>query len=307
LRIQTKPWLIFLLIALVTLLSFYGLDRYQHRFVRSDRDLLHLLPGGDATFFYAQVDALRRAGLLNVVAGSKKAEDPEYQTFVRATGFDYSRDVDAIAGSARQEDVLLAAKGRFDWSRIRAYVRAHGGQCAGDRCQLPANKPGNWVDLVRIQPNVMGVGLGKQNTLAGLIHPGQDGIDEYISSDPVWVKLAPRLLKNPAELPVALRIFAISMESAETVVIALAPPHRDSSDAFEIKLSAQCPVAATAETVRSQLEIDTKMLKLELAHEHEQPNPADLTGLMTSGRFSTNGKEVGGEWPVSKELVKALQ
>ena len=291
----------------MTLLFVYGLDRYQHRFVRTDRDLLHLLPGGDATFFYAHVDALRRAGLLNVVAGSKKAEDTEYQAFVRATGFDYTKDVDAIAGSAGQDDVLLAAKGRFDWSRIRTYVRTHGGECAGDTCQMPANMPGSWVDLVRIQPNVVGIGFGKQNTLAGLIHPGRDAIDEYISSDPVWVRLAPNLLKNPAELPVALRIFAISMESADAVVIALAPPRRDSSDAFEIKLTAQCPVAATAETIRSQLEIDTKMLKLELAHEHQQPNPADLTGLMTSGHFVTSGKEVEGEWPVSKELVKALQ
>lgn len=306
-RIRTRPWLIFPLIAAATLLFLYGLDRYQHRFVRTDRDLLHLLPGGDATVFYAQMDALRRAGLVNVVAGSKKAEEPEYQGFVRATGFDYTKDVDAIAGSAREDDVLLAAKGRFDWSRIRAYVRAHGGECAGDQCQMAANKPGSWVGLVRIQPNVVGIAVGKENTLAGLIHPGQEAIDEYISSDPAWVKLAPRLLKNPAELPVALRIFAISMESANAVVIALAPPHTDSSDAFEIKLTAQCRVAATAETIRSQLEIDTKMLKLELAHEHQQPNPADLTGLMTSGRFGSNGKEVGGEWPVRKELVKALQ
>jgi hypothetical protein len=49
------------------------------------------------------------------------------------------------------------------------------------------------------------------------------------------------------------------------------------------------------------------MLKLELAHEHAQPNPADLTGLLTSGRFETKGSDVTGGWPVRKELLKTLQ
>jgi hypothetical protein len=74
-----------------------------------------------------------------------------------------------------------------------------------------------------------------------------------------------------------------------------------------IDLSAQCSSAVAADTVRKQLEIETKMLKLELAHEHAQPNPADLTGLLTSGTFDVSGREVRGEWPVKKELLNALQ
>jgi hypothetical protein len=49
------------------------------------------------------------------------------------------------------------------------------------------------------------------------------------------------------------------------------------------------------------------MLKLQLAQEHQQPNPADLTGLLTSGSFGAEGKQVSGEWRVSKDLLKTLQ
>ena len=286
---------------------FFGLDRYQHRFVRSDQDLIHLLPGGDATVFYAQVDLLRRAGMLNLLAGAKTSQDREYQAFVEATGFNYAKDVDAIAGSAAHDNLFLVVKGRFAWNRMRAYVEGHNGHCSGHTCRFPGSEPGTWISLVRVQSTVLGMARGKSKDLVSSIHPNQQPIPEPYPTEPVWVRLAPSLLKNPAQLPVALRIFAISMESADAVVVALAPVQPGSQDAFEIKLVAECPVPATADTIRTQLELETKTLKLELAHEHQEPNPADLTGLLTSGKFQTNGKEVTGEWPVSKQLVKTLQ
>jgi hypothetical protein len=49
------------------------------------------------------------------------------------------------------------------------------------------------------------------------------------------------------------------------------------------------------------------MLQLELARENQQPNPADLTGLLTSGTFQSGNNHVFGTWPVRKELLKALE
>ena len=88
----------------------FALDRWQPRAVRSDRDLLYLLPGGDATVFFARVDVLRSAGLMSLVAGSKPTEDADYRAFVRATDFDYAKDVDAVAGSSVADGLLLAVK-----------------------------------------------------------------------------------------------------------------------------------------------------------------------------------------------------
>jgi hypothetical protein len=282
-------------------------DRFQHRFVHSGQDLIHLLPGGDATIFYAQVDTLRRTGMLTLLAGTKAPQDADYRSFVHATHFEYSKDIDAIAGWATGDRILLAMQGRFDWFRMRRYVQQQGGICTADACQLRGSKSGYWIGLARIQPDVIGIALGKKEPLSNAIHPGQHAVADPLPQEPVWVKLAPGLLKNPATLPLAVRIFAISMQSADSVVIALAAAPAGSSDAFEIKLTAQCPSAATADTIRNQLEIETKMLKLELTHEHQQASPADLTGLLTAGRFDMNGKEVRGEWPVRKELLKTLQ
>jgi hypothetical protein len=307
LRLRTKPWLVFALLAAGTLIFLYAIDRYQHRFVRSGPDLLRLLPGDDASVFYAQMQMLRSSGMLALLAGSKTRQEAEYRSFVRATHFDYSKDVDVIAGSVKDDGVRIAIKGRFDWARIRDYVRQQGGSCAADSCHLASGKGETWIGIVRIQPDVLGIALGRSKSLSAAIHPGQQAMAPPLPAEPVWMKAAPGLLHNPAEMPVALRIFAISVQPANLVVVALGAPPPGSPDAFEIKLYAQCPLPTTADTIKSQLQIETKMLKLELAHEHEQPNPADLTGLLTSGTFETNGKEITGEWPVRKELLKTLQ
>jgi hypothetical protein len=271
---------------------FFAIDQYRHRFVRSDEDLLKLLPGGDATVLYARVDILRKAGFLNLIS-TNRAGDPDYQAFLRETRFDYRRDIDAIAGSIRETGTLLAVKGSFDWNRIAAYTRDHGGQ--------------KGFTLIRIQPDVIGVAIGAGTSLAAEVHPGQNAMPQPLPAEPVWVKLAPHLLKNPSALPVALRIFLISLQSAKSVLVSLAPAPSGSSDAFEIKLDGECESAVAADTAKKQLQIDTTMLKIELAREHQQPNPADLTGLLTAGTFDTSGKEVRGVWPVRKELLAALQ
>jgi hypothetical protein len=307
LRLQRNPWVILALIASGTLICLYSIDRFQHRFVRSDEDLVRLLPSADATVFYAKIETLRHAGTLNLLNPAKAPQDAEYQSFVRATHFDYAKDLDAIAGSAKDDSVVLALKGRFDWLRIRSYVRQQGGACTGESCSFSNDKPRNYVSITRIQPDVMGIRLEKSKAVNAMLRSDREASTLPLPSEPVWIKLAPSLLKNPATLPLALKIFAISVQPADSVVIALGPPPPASPAAFEIRLVGQCRSAATADTIKSQLEIETKMLKLELAHERQQPNPADLTGLLTSGSFATNGNEINGKWLVRKELLKTLQ
>jgi hypothetical protein len=80
-----------------------------------------------------------------------------------------------------------------------------------------------------------------------------------------------------------------------------------SSEAFTIRLNAEFPNEPSADTTKKQLDIQTRMLKLELAREHQQPNSADLTGLFTAGTFHVADKRVVGDWPVRKELLEALE
>jgi hypothetical protein len=94
-----------------------------------------LLPGGDA-FLYLNLGAARRANLgKNLPAVS---HDPEYEAFIRETGFQFERDLDEVAiamhypgswpgggtgGSApdvRSSEVLV---GKFHGEQLTAYLR----------------------------------------------------------------------------------------------------------------------------------------------------------------------------------------
>ncbi len=304
---RLKPWVFLALLAAVIALILFGVDRYRHRFVRSNEDMLGLLPEGDTTTFFADVATLRRGGMLRLLTGSKRVEDQDYRKFVRETQFDYTKNIDEIAGVADGNQTFFIVRGHFDWRRLREYAVAHHGACAGSFCKIPTSKSGRWASFVPIQPDVMALAVSGDPSAAETLRARGRQVSEPMPSQPVWVKASHALLKNPLALPLPLRILAISLESADRVVLSLGPAGENSQAAFTLELTAPCPSRATAETIRSQLEIQTNTLKRVLAREHQEPNPADLTGLLTAGSFRTEGKTVTGTWPVRKELLKELE
>ncbi len=306
-RLSQKPWAFLALLAIATAALLFSISYYQHRFVRSDADMLKFLPRGDVSIFFANVDALRRAGMLSFLSGSKSTTDTEYQDFMTQTRFDYTQDLDAIAGAADGKQVLLVLRGRFDWSRLRHYASVHGGGCVKAVCEMPTSKPDRWTSFLSIQPDVMGLALSSDRSAVETLRAQRHQSVERLPAQPVWVQVAPSVLKNPVSLPVPLRIFAISLQSADSVVLSLAPAAENSAAAFNLRLEAQCPNPSTADTIRAQMDIQTKMLKLELARERQQASPADLTGLLTSGTFQVIKKQMIGTWPVRKELLSTLE
>ncbi len=300
-------WFAVALIAAVAVVLF-AIHSYRHRFVRDHRDILGLLPGGDVTTFFADVSALRTAGMLELLSGSKPAADADYKQFVRETHFDYTKDLEAIAGTATSDHIFFIVRGHFDWSKLQQYAAAHGGSCRHDTCRVPASKPGRWASFLPIQPDVMAVALSQDDTAAEQLRPQhRQAAEPMPSAQPVWLKISHSLLTQPLSLPLALRIFALSLQSADPVIFSLGRAPQYSQMVFNVELEAQCPSPATAEVTRNQLEIQTKMLNLELAREHARPNSADLTGLLTAGAFQVVGSRVVGTWPVRKELLNALQ
>lgn len=307
-RIQSKPLLIIAAVIAAAAVILFTIHSYRHRFVREDRDILGLLPGGDVTTFFADLSALRSAGMLDLLAGSTPAGDAEYKRFVRETQFDYTKDLDAVAGAATSEQTLLVARGHFDWEKLRQYATAHGGNCRKDVCRLPSSTPGRWTSFLPIQPDVLAIGLSADETAAEQVRPDHPLASEPIpSTQPIWMKMAHSVLQKPLSLPAALRIFAVSLQSADPVILSIGRAPEHTQAIFEVQLDAQCANAGMAEATRNQLEIQTKMLNLELTREHVQPNAADLTGLLTAGAFQVVGNRVVGSWPVRKELLRTLQ
>lgn len=278
-----------------------AVDYYRHRFVRSDADLFRFLPQRDATLFYVNVDALRRAGVLEMLAGTRPVQETAYRDFVRQTGFDYARDLEAVAGASTGNATFSLIRGHFDWDKLRAYS----GNCRAHVCRMPSSQSDRWISFIEIQPDVMGLAISPDPRNARFLRT-RHSQPLALPEAPVWMRLSQSLLTDPGSLPLAFRLFAISLESANPVILSLAP-NRPGDAPFQLTLDAQCQNPAAADTIRNQLELDTKMLRLGLLRQHVQPSPSDLTGLLTAGSFQVLGSRVLGAWPIRKQLLNALQ
>jgi hypothetical protein len=171
---------------------------------------------------------------------------------------------------------------------------------------MPASSSGRAVSMISIQPEVAGVAVGSDDRTAVLLQYPRNGDAIPPTNAPLWVQPSHGLLKNPTELPVAVRIFAISLESADSLMLELRPSSAGQT-AFTIRFDAAFQNKPMAETARTQLTLNTNMLKLELAREHKQADPADLAWLLTSGAFQVTDRRLVGTWTVTKELLRALQ
>ena len=167
--------------------------------------VLNELPSNAPGVAYIDVAALRKlqgsplAAVLGL-AGASPESDPDYTHFVRATGFDYTRDLDKAtiafwpSGNMAQANVIdravTLAEGRFDPPKIRAYALRTGHEIArGSESvyEVPGDPP---VAIEFLSPNRLVLASGKNP--AGLLGP-------YASSrrDPATQALIDRVSGAP--------------------------------------------------------------------------------------------------------------
>ncbi len=286
--------------------ALYGVNAYRHRFVRSNADLVKLLPPGDLTVFFADLSAMRQAGVLRLLAGVRPAGEQEYGQFVSETQFDFARDLSAMAGAVDGDRLYFVGRGHFDWDKLQAYAVKHGGTCRDDSCRQPGSTPGKWADFVRVQPDVIALAVSGDRTAADLLRPPGRRLQAEIPAAPLWVTLSHALRVNPSALPAPLQMFAIDVQSASELVLAVEPV-QSATDAFEIRLHGEFENAAAADTARVQLEMQTRALKAVLLKDDPKADAASLTALITGGWFHSAGTQLTGGWPVRKELLAVLQ
>jgi hypothetical protein len=111
------------------------LDAYRrwHDSSAGTRDaMLSAMPSNASSVLFADVQELRRspfaAELYNWIP--KSQVDADYAQFLRATGFDYERDLDRVAIGVIKEGqgskLFAIAEGRFDRRKIEAYASQSG-------------------------------------------------------------------------------------------------------------------------------------------------------------------------------------
>ena len=126
-RFFLKPWQLAAIVILICA-GMVGLIRW--RIVSRSMDpagMIQCLPQEQATHLYIDVDALRRAGIVDLLAGPKTAEEPDYRKFVDLTGFDYRTDLDAVGAAFWHSGAYFVVRGRFAWKQLAEYAPRRAG------------------------------------------------------------------------------------------------------------------------------------------------------------------------------------
>jgi hypothetical protein len=300
---KKRAALLIIMIASLCGLAVWGVARFRYHQLRTTAEWLQRLPTQDAAVFYVDFAALRKGGVLEMLAGSKVAEEPEYKVFVMKTEFDYTRDLDAVLACFTPRAKYLVVRGRFDWNSLEAYAREQGGTCRDALCRMSGSTPDRKISFFPLRPDLMGLAVSPDDSAAiDLESTATRRRALELPDAPVWVSIPRALLKSGSDLPAGTRMFAHTMEDADDVSIAMAP----SGNRFEARLNAQCRSAQQAAALAAQLTAITGMLREMIAREHQTPNARDLSGVLTSGTFNQVGTHVTGSWPLEKGFVEGL-
>lgn len=279
-------------------LALWGVMRYRARRVDSPRDMVARVPTRDAVLTYIDFAALRKAGLLDLLARSGVAQEAEYRDFVAGTGFDYARDLDSVLVSFAPTGKYFIVKGRFDWDKLRAYALRQKGACGEPVCRMSGSTAERNISFYRLDSQTMALAVSRDDSAALRITRESAGGDSGIpvSGDPLWLYVPGHVLKTAESLPEGTHMFARSMQNAEDIVLALGPQ----AQAFAVKLDLRCRSDREAAAIAESLGQATGKLRDLIARENQQPNPRDLSGVLASGAFRSEGPRVVGRWTIER-------
>lgn len=259
------------------------------------------LPRRDALVVSIDFQALRRAGILQLLEGSKIGQDPEYRSFVEASRFDYTRDLDTALAAFTPSGRFLLLTGRFDWKGLDSYVRSQGGACAGSFCRMVGSAPERRISFFPLQSNLMALAVSQDDSAALRLSAPAAAAPETPDA-PIWLSIPASVLKSGDGLPAGAREFAGAMGQAESVTLAFAPEGARLAARLEIR----CRTAGDAAGMAAQLTRTTSLLRDAMARENRQPNAADLSGVLAGGSFRMEGARVLGYWPIEKAFVESI-
>jgi hypothetical protein len=265
--------------------------------------MLARLPAQNGVVLWVDADVLRRGGFLKLAAQSKVTEEPEYQAFVRSTGFDYKSDLDAAAVSFHPDGDFFVVRGKFDWGKLRAYAKSQGGSCYQDLCRLTGSSPNRNISFLPLASNLMALAVSSDAMAAARLKvPAREVSGIQPPSEPVWLSVPAATLRKVTSLPGSTGLFAKAMENSDRLVLSLGPDR----ERYEVRLEVTCRGAQEATALSTELERITSLLREAVTREKRQPDPNDLSGVLTAGVFQHNGRQVMGRWPLAPGFLEAL-
>jgi hypothetical protein len=265
--------------------------------------LLSRLPGKDSVILSIDFAALRRAGLVDLLASSQTPEEPEYKQFVAKTDFDYKQDLDLALASFGPTGKYFLLRGRFHWGSLTSYAKSSSGGCNNTFCEMPGSTPERRISFFPLRPAIMALAVSRNPDAADSLQaPASDARPLEPSTDPIWISIPGSVLRQEQNLPTGTKIFAQSLAGADAVMLSLGPKDQD----FQVHLTARCRTEQDAGSLHVELERATRLLVSMLERENNKPNPRDLSGTLVSGTFRRDGVRVYGQWPIAHELISDL-
>jgi hypothetical protein len=299
---RKRAWLLLLLVALVS-----GGAVYTAVWLRSKpigvAAQLKRMPERDAAVFYLDFAALRAAGVLRLLDASQVAEDADYRRFAQKINLDWRQDLDSAMIALAPSGKYMLVRGRFDWKSLRSFARSSHGECNAGGCRLPGSTRERHISFVPLQSSLMALAVSSDDDWAvHRIEKAGSGPDPVVPDAPFWMRIPGSVLRSNGDLPSGTRMFAHSVEQADTVTLMLVP----ASERLEARLDVACRTEKDAADMAADLTRVTTMLREMIEREHQKPNPSDLSGVLTSGTFHSDGKRVLGSWPIEHSFLETL-
>jgi hypothetical protein len=280
---------------------FLGWNAWRNSASLTDAELLKRLPTGDAVVLSINFDQLRHSGMFSELVGSKVMEEPEYQAFVRDSGFDYKRDLDGVMASFTTGGNFFVVRGRFDWNRLHAYAVQSGGGCYNDLCQMPGSLPERRISFIRIGRGVMGLAVSTSDSAASKLLQESAQRPIRVPDQPVWLSMpGSALARTTKSMPVG-GLLSSAVTSVDEMKLTLGAQGNN----FAARMEAQCRTPQDAANLTGQLKTVTSVLKGAIERT-KKPDAKDLAGILTAGEFRQADRVVYGEWILQKSFLDNL-
>jgi hypothetical protein len=258
------------------------------------------LPASGSVIVYVDFEQLRRGRILDLLDAGKTVEDDEYRKFARTTRLDWRKDLDSAMVAFAPSGKYMLVRGRFDWKSLQAYVRETGGDCEGEVCRMVGSVPERRISFFPMQSGVMALAVSTDDLAAKRMIGETPGPEPQLPSAPVWMRIPGSVLKYADGLPSGTRMFARTVGEAEFVTLMIGAE----GDRLAASLDVVCHDERDAAAMAVELNKATAMLKDLIEREHQKPNPADFSGVLTSGTFTNQGRRVVGHWPIERSFIE---
>jgi hypothetical protein len=276
---------------------------------RQPAALLARLPTRDSLVLRIDFATLRRAGILDRLAGSAARQEKEYTDFVRDTGFAYQRDLDSAWVSFHPDGFFALALGQFDWKRLEEYATANGGGCFQGLCRMPGSEPSRRISYLLVQRGLLALAVSSDDFGATrMAEPARGAAlagkpDPPPAADPVWLSIAPARLRRAETFPEGTQLLAKALADATSVNLTIGAGEGAS---FAARLEARFSSEEDAQLAVRSLDRITEVLGQIVAKERKPPPPGDLIEVLLSGRFTREGSVLQGRWTLSAAFLETL-